>query len=160
MSKIQEEIEENQPLSPHDYDGIIFYYGNTRRYTDYFKLDELDINTTDESFIADRPLYHVLLYSMNKDYEVQLIDSFGAHFSDPSAYVQMLQKNTSMFGVMIRNVERSQKLIQSWIEDGKMVMSQLIENSLRKEHQSLPLWTRVKLWLGIPPTQVEMEREA
>lgn len=135
-------------LTPQMYDGVIFYPTHSQMYFEYFCLSgKRVIHGEDERIPC-----HVSLYSIRND-DVELFETFRAHFSDPKEYAHMLRKQTQMFGFIVRDVKKAQSFIKGVEREGEDIMRELIMSRMKEEHKQIPLWTRIKMWFGIMPKE-------
>lgn len=136
-------VASEEELTPQKYDGIIFYPTPNQMYMEYFCLSgKREVHPEGERIPC-----HVSLYSIRNN-KVELFETFQAHFDDPKEYANMLRRQTGMFGVIVRDVKKAKSLIKNWTRDGEQVMTSLIESRMKEEHQQIPLWTRIKMWVG------------
>lgn len=137
-----------EELTPQMYDGVIFYPTRSQMYFEYFCLSgKRVIHGEDERIPC-----HVSLYSIRND-DVELFETFRAHFSDPKEYAHMLRKQTQMFGFIVRDVKKAQSFIKGVEREGEDIMRELIMSRMKEEHKQIPLWTRIKMWFGIIPKE-------
>ena len=131
-------------LTPQMYDGIMFYPTPNQMYFEYFCLSGKRVVHREDERIP----CHVSLYSIRND-DVELFETFRAHFSDPKEYAHMLRKQTQMFGFIVRDVKKAQSFIKGVEREGEDIMRELIMSRMKEEHKQIPLWTRIKMWFGI-----------
>lgn len=141
-------------LTPQMYDGIMFYPTPNQMYFEYFCLSGKRVVHGEDERIP----CHVSLYSIRNG-DVEHFETFRAHFSDPKEYAHMLRKQTQMFGVIVRDVKKAQTFIKSIERDGRDVMSELIMGRMEQEYKQIPLWTRIKMRLGMMPKEQYEEEE-
>lgn len=131
-------------LTPQMYDGIMFYPTPNQMYFEYFCLSGKRVVHREDERIP----CHVSLYSIRNE-DVELFETFRAHFSDPKEYAHMLRKQTQMFGFIVRDVKKAQSFIKGVEREGEDIMRELIMSRMKEEHKQIPLWTRIKMWFGI-----------
>jgi len=135
-------------LTPQMYDGIMFYPTPNQMYFEYFCLSGKRVVHREDERIP----CHVSLYSIRNE-DVELFETFRAHFSDPKEYAHMLRKQTQMFGFIVRDVKKAQSFIKGVEREGEDIMRELIMSRMKEEHKQIPLWTRIKMWFGIMPKE-------